>query len=228
MSLCRECSFFYQLSNKEKRIIGGVLGSGGVKFQLCEGVCIGSKGNPQFLVQKIIMGEVVDCSSFAAGPYKDSLGIVCPLCKNGYLIINRQINIYSSAAIVFFNCSNFPECQYVAHEVELKTSCRFCGHNLILTGGDILHVKCPYCKKPPVLLPITPRIYPAVIFPAGECSHTQKMPSCFTCETSRSTRKNLLELERTWLLSLLPSSDSKFYISKSGTVWSTREEALED
>jgi len=208
MSLCDNCSFYCQLTKKEKRVVVNILGPRGFSIFDCKGICIGSRETPNYLIQRIIINGAKECESFIAGTHTESLHIPCPVCNSGNLIINRQKEVNLPVKLKI-SCSNFPDCGYIADEVELKTICRFCHNNLILKVSDILSVECPYCKKPPVKLPISPGIYPALIFPKGQCAHTLKFTECAACNKSRLTRKNLLVVERSWLQFLLIEPDKK-------------------
>ena len=198
---CKDCSNFYRLTSEEKTEISKLLKERREKFKSCLGVCLSKEYKSNSLIKVIIFKDVDSCKFFNPGYPIDNLEIQCPRCKIGNIVVVRN-NSWNNPSPITFACNRSPHCSYSTNQVELNSTCRFCGANLIMTSGRIITLSCPQCGKS-VKMPITPRIYPKIVYPRGGCSHKQTMIACQTCEESRKFRKSLLELEIDDLESLL-------------------------
>jgi hypothetical protein len=76
----------------------------------------------------------------------------------------------------------------------LKTLCRYCNVPLVLSGGDLLKASCPQCKRS-LVLAVSIKTWPGLTKPEGGCVHFTDDDNCESCNTSRTLRKSLIDLE---------------------------------
>lgn len=88
-------------------------------------------------------GKFIACSNFPAcrntKPYLEKTGVTCPQC-GGDLVERR-----SRKNRVFYGCSNYPECRFVAWNKPLVQACPACGGLLVVKNKQL--AQCIKCEE---------------------------------------------------------------------------------
>jgi DNA topoisomerase-1 len=75
-------------------------------------------------------GKFLACPGFPecrnTKPLLTSIGVKCPQCKNGDVVIRR-----SKKGRVFYGCSNYPDCEFVSWDKPTGESCKKCSGFLV-------------------------------------------------------------------------------------------------
>lgn len=66
------------------------------------------------------------------------LGIKCPKCKEGNVVVKR-----SKKGMSFYACDRYPECDFISNDEPIKEQCPKCGANLYVKKGKKVKT---YCK----------------------------------------------------------------------------------
>ena len=196
---CDLCRNLVRLTDSENLIIQPKLSAIGGDEWMVWGACLRPQREPRLLIRRYIFQIHKECLFFEKGFYKELLGIPCPECYLGQLsVIRPKIN---ERTVIILGCNRYPDCRYTAHSLTLKTLCRFCKVPLVLTGGDLLKASCPQCKRS-LSIPISMKTWPGLIQPEGGCVHFADDVNCTLCNSSRSLRKSLIDLELPSLIRL--------------------------
>lgn len=91
-------------------------------------------------------GEYLECENYPACETRKPVptGISCPSCKTGEVGQRR-----SKRGKIFYGCSNYPECKFVAWNPVVNQDCPSCGNNYMVqkvTKAKGEHLQCPECK----------------------------------------------------------------------------------
>lgn len=97
-------------------------------------------------------GKFIACRNYpeckGTKPYLEKIGISCPECKTGDVIVRR-----SKKGRIFFGCSNFPDCRFVSWNKPTGETCPSCDSPLVekntKKGQEILcsSPNCNYREK---------------------------------------------------------------------------------
>jgi DNA topoisomerase I len=97
-------------------------------------------------------GKFLACSGFPecrnSRPFLEKIGITCPTCHEGEVVERR-----SKKGRVFFGCSRYPECDFVAWNRPVNATCPRCG-SFMTEAGRKGQIRCPNCSHVgPALVP---------------------------------------------------------------------------
>ncbi|MCX6034940.1 MAG: hypothetical protein NTV38_08185 [Chloroflexi bacterium] len=189
---CELCVNFVRFTKKEKLLIQPKIFRLDNDRQEVMGACLRPQRQPRCMISYYVFENQADCVLFEKGFYKETLGISCPVCKQGQISITRpKIN---EQPIIIIGCNRYPACKHTDHQLQLKTLCRYCGVPLVLTGGDLLRCSCPTCKRA-LSIPVSMKTWPGLLKPEGGCVHFDDEKHCSLCDASRLRRKSLIDLE---------------------------------
>jgi DNA topoisomerase I len=89
-------------------------------------------------------GKFLACSGFPecrnSRPFLEKIGITCPTCHEGEVVERR-----SKKGRVFFGCSRYPECDFVAWNRPVNATCPRCG-SFMTEAGRKGQIRCPNCS----------------------------------------------------------------------------------
>ncbi len=204
---CNRCIHYARLTAKEVIVLSPHLRKLNLDPGKIKGACMRPVLNPNLIIRSFLSGDETGCFLFEKGFYREKLGVTCPSCQKGKMVITRPL--INGHPVIMIACNRYPDCKHWSKSIQLSTGCRTCGTMLELRCGEILEVVCPKCERP-LEIPVSPRIWPALIKPSGGCVHTGDNSPCVVCDRSRNERKSLLELETPDRISFMHNAPSSF------------------
>lgn len=146
----------------------------------------------QFVIRRYLDYPINGCIYREQGYFQDPLGIFCPQCKEGQVVIVRPARNKQTYTLI--GCSCYPDCSFKTKYLPLKIPCRFCGVPLILSAGEQLTCYCPQCKRR-ALVPLTVASWPHLFEVGDTCPHGHPGGKCEVCNLSRAEKRNVIDLE---------------------------------
>lgn len=188
---CFNCKFFVSLSEAEKQLYKQKLANHGLHGNFF-GACTYGNRTTNFIINRYINYPVKHCPYYQQGFYAERIGMACPQCKVGDIVIRRPGK--NGKTIIIIGCSRYPTCTYTASSLRLCKPCRYCHVPLVLTAGEQLICHCPRCKRRGTI-PLTLESRPHIFTVNGNCLHGSVEEDCSICQRSNNELRNLVDIE---------------------------------
>ncbi len=188
---CLSCRYFLRFTATEAATYRAKLAQLKVSQNITGGCTYKPKDNP-LVIRRYISVPVEMCPYWQSGYFEDPVGMRCPQCKQGQIVVKRPGK--DKRTFTLIGCSRYPNCTFSTRSLRLPTPCRVCNISLVLTAGEQLKVTCPQCSRSAVV-PLTVASWP-ILFKVGDtCPHLLPWRSCNTCAKSESEKLNLIDVE---------------------------------
>lgn len=189
---CFHCKYYLAFTKDEARQANDMLARKGL-FGSYWGACtFHSIHDSQFLVRLYLQRPIDECICREEGYFADPLNIVCPVCKDGFLVIRRPRMHIQTERII--NCSRYPDCQFKSYHMRTNFLCTYCQIPVVLHVKDRFSIDCPRCKREvPFVFSVSS--WPQIFYNAAYCPHGTNRELCSHCQSAQDTKKNLIFLE---------------------------------
>ncbi len=188
---CLSCRFLVSLSPTEKQIYRQKLTDQGLQGHFF-GACTYVDPSTNFIVNRYLKYPVKACPYYQEGFFEETIGLPCPQCQQGDIVIRRPGK--NGRTLIIIGCSLYPECKYTVSNLRLHKPCRYCNVPLVLNAGEQLICSCPQCKRHGSI-PLTVQSRPHIFTINDKCIHNSVEDECFTCQRSINERQNLVDVE---------------------------------
>jgi len=188
---CYNCRYLLRFTPAEAETYRRKLATLGLEGDFFGGCTVKWRSQP-LLVRRYLDRPVEDCPRWQEGYFQDNVGVSCPECREGQVVVVRPAKEKRTYTLI--GCSRHPACGFSSFHLPLQTTCRYCQVSLVLSAGEKLAVYCPRCRrKAPV--PMTLAGWPRLLEGGETCPHDLDWDDCRACEISMKEGRNIVDLE---------------------------------